>query len=188
MFDARQDDKPLWTLNAHNEGVNGMALSTQCPDCLVTASSDKTMKIWDISENHPTCVQERNLKLGTLHCLDGCPDAPFVMVVGGDKPDNNLKVLDIRESAAVRSRFGNRSLKNPLNFAEFGYNTANEAGTTVNVHDKENNVNGSGDLVYASKMNDVEMSDKGETLSNPVSSGAAKKFLNKKKKKKRKEF
>ena len=131
MFDARQDKKSLWTLNAHSEGVNGMSLSTQCPDCLITASSDKTVKVWDISESNPTFVLERDPKLGTLHCLDGCPDAPFVVVAGGDKPDNNLKVFDIRENAAVRSRFGSRELKNPLNFASFGYSTANDAEPSV---------------------------------------------------------
>jgi periodic tryptophan protein 1 len=51
------DDKSVWTLNAHYEGINGLSLSSQCPDCLITGSSDKTMKIWDISNNQPTCVQ-----------------------------------------------------------------------------------------------------------------------------------
>ena len=191
MFDARQD-KSLWTLNAHSEGVNGMSLSTQCPDCLITASSDKTVKVWDISDNTPTFVLERNFNLGTLHCLEGCPDAPFVMVAGGDKPDNNLKVFDIRENAAVRSRFGNRELKNPLNYANFGFNTANDAEPTV--ENESNSINGSSAVNLNgthnnSKSQDIEMEDSNNTFPKPASGGAAKKFLNKnKKKKKKKEF
>merc|ERR1719414_2809504 len=180
------------TLNAHSEGVNGMSLSTQCPDCLITASSDKTVKVWDITENNPTFVLERDPKLGTLHCLEGCPDAPFVVVAGGDKPDNNLKVFDIRENAAVRSRFGNRELKNPLNYANFGFNTANDAEPTVENESNSinsssaSNLNGTHDN---SKSQDIEMEESNNTLSKPVSGGAAKKFLNKnKKKKKKKEF
>ena len=95
MFDVRNDSKPLWTLQAHSEAVNGLTLSTQCPDMLTTVSSDKTMKVWDISGNRPFCVQERDMSLGELHCLDACPDAPFVICMGGDKPAQNLKVRNL---------------------------------------------------------------------------------------------
>ena len=187
LFDARQDNKYVWTLNAHSEGVNGMVLSTQCPDCLVTASSDKTIKIWDIANGQPTCIQERNLNLGTLHCLDGCPDAPFVMVLGGDNTSNNMKVFDIRESATVRSRFGGRELKNPLRFSDFGYSTVNDAEAARNIEQQKINTAQS-DLVNSGKVKDAEMFDKSETFPKPASGGAAKKFLNKKKKKKKKQF
>ena len=190
MFDARQDDKSLWTLNAHAEGVNGMSLSTQCPDCLITGSSDKTIKVWDISDGKPSCIKEQDLRLGTVHCLEGCPDAPFVIVAGGDKQDNNLKVLDIREHAAVRSRFGNRNLQNPLKHADFGYNTANDAEVSyqtkakTTTHDYMNN-----HKMVDEKIKDTEMMDSSDKVTPPVSGGAAKKFLKKdKKKKKKKEF
>ena len=45
LFDVRREDKPVWTLSAHSDGVNGLVLSPQCPDCLVTVSSDETMKV-----------------------------------------------------------------------------------------------------------------------------------------------
>ena len=103
--------------------------------------------------------------------------------MGGDKPDNNLKVLDIRESASVRSRFGNRDLKNPLKYAEFGFNTANEAeitnDTTENIKVEHN------ELVNGSTGKDVEMQDNANSFPKPASGGAAKKFLKKKKKKKK---
>lgn len=99
-FDARMEGKALWTLNAHHEGVNGMALSPQCPDCLITGSSDKTIKVWDISDNRPTLVAERDLKVGLVHCLGVCPDAPFVVAVGGDQASNHVKVMDVREFSA----------------------------------------------------------------------------------------
>ena len=182
-FDARQDDKPLWTLNAHSEGVNGMSLSSQCPDCLVTASSDKTIKVWDIADGKPTCIEERNLKLGTLHSLDGCPDAPFVIVAGGDKADNNLKVLDIRESASVRSRFGSRKLKNPFSYADFGFSTADEADITEGL--TGNSIVQQNEVVNGATGKDVEMLDNANSFPKPVSGGAAKKFLKKKKKKKK---
>ena len=57
------------------------------------------LQVWDIADDSPKCVQEREMKLGRLHCAEGCPDAPFVVCMGGDKNSDNLKVLDVRESA-----------------------------------------------------------------------------------------
>ncbi len=41
LFDVRREGRPVWTLSAHSGSVNGMALSSQCPGCLVTVASDK---------------------------------------------------------------------------------------------------------------------------------------------------
>ena len=60
------------------------------------------MKVWDVAGNQPTCIQEKSMQMGLLHCGEGCPDAPFVVAFGGDKPQDNLKIMDLRESAAGR--------------------------------------------------------------------------------------
>ena len=98
-FDVRREDKPVWTLSAHSEGINGLGLSSQCPDCVVTVSSDEAIKIWDISNDKPACVKEREMKLGKILCAELCPDAPFVVCVGGDNRADNFRVMDIRENA-----------------------------------------------------------------------------------------
>ena len=55
LFDVRREDKPVWTLSAHSDGVNGLVLSPQCPDCLITVSSDETMKVTDpASSQYPS--------------------------------------------------------------------------------------------------------------------------------------
>lgn len=118
---------PLWTLSAHSEAVTGLSLSPHCPGTVTTVSQDRTMKVWDISESQPSFVFERDLNLGTLHTVQACPDAPFVVCMGGDKQSDNFKVLDLRESQLVRKRFGQRKLQNPLNTSEFGFATADEA-------------------------------------------------------------
>ena len=57
---------------------------------------------------------KRDVKLGQLPTLVSCPDVPLMCCMGGRKSSDNLKVVDIRDGAQVRSRFGIRQLQNPL--------------------------------------------------------------------------
>jgi len=126
-IDVRKDSDPVWTLSAHSEAVTGLTMSTQCPGCICTVSQDKVLKVWDIAGESPQFVCERDVKLGQLQTMGACPDAPFVVCMGGDKSGDNMKVLDVRESAQVRARFGKRLLQNPLKTADFGFATADDA-------------------------------------------------------------
>jgi len=129
-IDTRKSDKPLWTLSAHSEAVTGLSLSPQVPGLVTTVSSDQVMKVWDIAGDQPAFVTEREVKLGQLHVLASCPDAPFVVCMGGDKSSDNFKVMDVRESSQVKQRFGSRVLQNPLMTSDFGFKTADEAEPT----------------------------------------------------------
>lgn len=95
MVDARNEKQCLWSLNAHFEGINGMTLSPQREGFLVTASSDKTLKGWDITGASPRMVYEKDLKMGLLHSLDGCPEEGFLFAVGGDNPAHNMQLVDL---------------------------------------------------------------------------------------------
>ena len=181
--DLRTDKLPVWTLSAHSEAVTGLSLSSQCPGCLVTSSQDRLLKVWDISGPAPSFVTERDMRLGLLHDLAACPDAPFVVCVGGDKKDDNFKVWDIREAAAVKARFGKRTLQNPLNTAEFGFNTADEAEATEEMETDA--------ITGLKSMNITDTESKEETTDIRIktttsSGGAASKFKKKNKEKKKK--
>lgn len=129
-IDTRKDNTALWTLSAHSEAVTGLTLSSQVTGLVTTVSSDKVMKVWDIAGDQPTFVTERDLKLGELHVVSSCPDAPFVVCMGGDKPSDNFKVMDVRESSQVKQRFGSRLLQNPLKTSDFGFATLDDAEPT----------------------------------------------------------
>jgi len=174
-LDSRSPGSPLWTLAAHTEAVTGISLSPQCPGCLVTVSQDKALKVWDVSGAAPEFVAERAVKLGALHTVLACPDAPFVFCMGGDKVDDNLKVWDVRESAAVLGRFGPRPLLNPLNTADFGFPTAAAAEPAEGMEEE---------------LGALSLKPDPQPTKPSVSGGAISKFKKKgkEKKKKKKEF
>lgn len=101
-YDVRAD-APVFTLNAHDDSVV-LALSSEIKGCLVTASADNFLKVWDVSEK-PTCVLSRDMKMGRIHFVSGCPDAPFLFAVGGEK--DGLRMLDLMETTAGKEHFIN---------------------------------------------------------------------------------
>jgi len=176
-----RNEKALWTLSAHTEEVTSISLSSQCPGCMVTTSADKTMKVWDILNDKPEFVMEQPGKVGLIQGMEGCPDAPFVIAMGGDKADSNFKVLDIREDAQVRQRFGSRKLQNPLNFSPFGYETADQAEPAESM-DADATADELGSMSLSMEPNTASSS----SSTKPKSGGAAAKFKKKDKKKKKK--
>ncbi|XP_060530527.1 periodic tryptophan protein 1 homolog [Cylas formicarius] len=108
-FDCRKGK--LWGVPAHNKEVTGLTVSDQCPGLLVTASPDELVKIWDIYEGQePKLVFEKVFSMGNLHCVELCPDSPFVISLGGDKKSNNFTVFDLRNIDEVTNTFGSRTL------------------------------------------------------------------------------
>ncbi|XP_023227046.1 periodic tryptophan protein 1 homolog [Centruroides sculpturatus] len=103
-LDAR-NDKPVYVIKAHFEAVTGLSLSTQCAGCLVTASTDGTIKIWDISNNHPDFIEEKKLNVGSIHALALSTDSPFLFAAGGDDRSNNFTVWDFGNMKSVSTRF-----------------------------------------------------------------------------------
>ena len=59
---------------------------------------DETIKIWDVLNDKPRLIEEKNPKLGIIHTLTSCPNYPFVISAGGNNKENNFKVWDMRNS------------------------------------------------------------------------------------------
>ncbi|KAL9257165.1 putative WD repeat-containing protein [Drosera capensis] len=56
------ESKPVFTLHAHNEAVCSISYSPAVPNLLATGSMDKMVKLWDLSNNQPSCVASKNPK------------------------------------------------------------------------------------------------------------------------------
>ncbi|CAH2017678.1 unnamed protein product [Acanthoscelides obtectus] len=78
---------------------------------MVTASPDEMVKTWDYKTGaEPRLVQEKEYKMGNIHCLELCPDTPFVVALGGDNKSHNFTVFDLRNEDVIKHTFAERSL------------------------------------------------------------------------------
>jgi periodic tryptophan protein 1 len=64
-FDARAN-KNIFTIHAHDAACSALSLSSSLPGCLVTGSSDKTVKVWDIKNGTPSCLVSRDVNVVCL--------------------------------------------------------------------------------------------------------------------------
>lgn len=110
-FDARRADaKPLWTVPAHEDSLEALAISAHVPGLLVTGSRDKTIKIWDCAAEGtaPVLVHTlTTLKAGAVFALSFFPDSPFVIATGGQR--GVVHLCDLYALAPVREHFAARA-------------------------------------------------------------------------------
>jgi periodic tryptophan protein 1 len=97
------ESKAVYTIHAHEKAVCSISYSLVAPNLLATGSMDKTVKLWDLTNNQPTCIGSENPKVGAVFSTSFCKDLPFLLAVGGSK--GNLHVWNTLENAEVAQRF-----------------------------------------------------------------------------------
>ncbi|XP_059650930.1 uncharacterized WD repeat-containing protein C17D11.16-like isoform X1 [Cornus florida] len=102
--DPLSELKPSFTLHAHDKAVCTVSYNTLAPNLLATGSSDKTVKLWDLSNNQPSCIASRNPKVGAVFSISFAEDGPFLLAIGGSK--GKLDVWDTLSDAGVSRRYG----------------------------------------------------------------------------------
>jgi periodic tryptophan protein 1 len=104
-FDVRNTSQSVFTLQAHGKSITSMDLSTLVPNCLVTASLDKDVKLWNISENRPSHIVTRNLEVGKVFSVSFTldPENPFLVSVGGTTED--VTIWDAATHKQVKDTF-----------------------------------------------------------------------------------
>ncbi|KAM3708922.1 hypothetical protein ACJW31_02G133300 [Castanea mollissima] len=103
--DATSQLKPSFTLHAHDKAVCTVSYNPSAPNLLATGSEDKMVKLWDLSNNQPSCVASTNPKVGAVFSMSFSEDSPFLLAMGGSK--GKLKVWDVLSDDRVHQRFGN---------------------------------------------------------------------------------
>ncbi|WCJ25031.1 Transducin/WD40 repeat-like superfamily protein [Euphorbia peplus] len=110
--DSTSELKPSFTLHAHNKAVTSVSYNPSVPNLLATGSEDKMVKLWDLTNNQPSCIASQNPKAGGVFSISFSGDNPSLLAIGGSK--GTVEVWDTSSDAGVCKRFGNYSTKNVL--------------------------------------------------------------------------
>ncbi|KAL0727541.1 hypothetical protein Bca4012_023634 [Brassica carinata] len=100
------DLRPSYTIQAHDQdkGVSSISYNTSAPNLLATGSMDKTVKLWDLSNNEPSCISSHKPKAGAVFSISFSVDNPFLLAIGGSKGE--LHVWDTLLDANVARKYG----------------------------------------------------------------------------------
>ena len=113
-FDVRnvpnnpQESKPVWSLQAHDSSVSSFDINPSVPGFIVTCSTDKEVKVWNITDNKPSMVVSRKPDVGKIFSTTFAPDADvsFRLAVAGSK--GTVQIWDTSTNGAVRRAFAER--------------------------------------------------------------------------------
>lgn len=96
--------KPLWRLSAHDKPACALSFCPSASGLLATASTDKTVKLWDVSGDSPLPLATERPNLGAVFAAAFCgADAPHLLAMGGAK--GSVGVWDVRSVKAVAKRW-----------------------------------------------------------------------------------
>lgn len=100
--------KPVWTLQAHDSSVSSFDVNAHIPGFLVTGSTDKTVKLWNVADNKPNMVVSRKMEVGKIFSATFAPDqeVSFRLAVAGSK--GNVQIWDTSTNGPVRRAFSAR--------------------------------------------------------------------------------
>ncbi|KAI4378911.1 hypothetical protein MLD38_016330 [Melastoma candidum] len=94
-----------FTIHAHEKATSTVSYNPLVPNILATGSYDKTVKIWDLTNNQPSCLVSRNPSAGFVYSVSFSGENPFMLTIGGSS--GTLKLWDTFSSAALSGRHRN---------------------------------------------------------------------------------
>lgn len=102
------ESKPVWSLQAHDSSVSSFDINRTIPGFLVTGSTDKEVKLWNVENDRPNLVVTRKLDVGKVFSTGFAPDpeVSFRLAVAGSK--GTVQIWDASTNGAVRRTFVSR--------------------------------------------------------------------------------
>ena len=90
---------PVFTLEAHERATTSLSLCPGAPALLLTCSTDRMLKLWDIAGGKPSLVATNNPQIGAVFSAGFAPSVPYLVGCAGSKGE--VAVWDILADAAV---------------------------------------------------------------------------------------
>ncbi|KNA06714.1 hypothetical protein SOVF_178500 [Spinacia oleracea] len=101
--------KASFTIHAHDKAASSISYNASVPNLLASGSIDKMVKLWDLSNNQPSCVASRNPKAGAVFAVSFSQENPLWLAIGGSK--GQLEVWDTSNEAGVAKKFNKINAK-----------------------------------------------------------------------------
>ena len=110
--------QPVWTLQAHDDAVSSLDVNSVIPGFLATGSSDKLVKLWNITPTGPSMIVSRKVGVGRVFSTKFAsdPEVAFRLAVSGSK--GALQVWDTSTNVGVRRAFANQVSSTEANKGE----------------------------------------------------------------------
>ncbi len=96
LFDMKSSTNPLFTLSAHNTAATAIDWNPFLPNTFLTASSDKSVKLWDTSSGEPACLMTKQLDLGKIFTASFSMDSPYLVAAAGS--NGIVEILNFNEN------------------------------------------------------------------------------------------
>lgn len=106
---ATKKPSPVWTLQAHDDSVSAFDVNPRIPGFLATGSTDKFVKLWQVSPSGPSMVVSRNMEeVGKVFSVGFAPDdeVAFRLNIAGSR--GVVKIWDTSTNGGVRRTFAER--------------------------------------------------------------------------------
>ncbi|GKC28672.1 uncharacterized WD repeat-containing protein [Tanacetum coccineum] len=69
---------------------------------IATGSEDKMVKLWDLSNNQPSCIASQNRKAGAVFSLSFSEDCPFLLALGGSKGKLEVSIATVLDQPTIK--------------------------------------------------------------------------------------
>jgi periodic tryptophan protein 1 len=100
--------KTMFTVQAHRKAVSDIGFSSRVPGLMMTASGDKYVKMWDVSEAKADCVAGKAMAVGEVYAAAFNPDLPFTVAAAGS--NGKTAIWEADENADIARVFKDRTL------------------------------------------------------------------------------
>lgn len=108
FYDPRNPSESLSVLDAHPKSVTCIdfcGVSVDGSSLFLTASSDKSAKIWSIDQSSTTfnCLLSKEMGVGKIFAAGFLPDAPLIIGAAGNR--GNVNMWNLKKEDVIKSFF-----------------------------------------------------------------------------------
>ena len=131
---SKKNDAINFTFQAHDQTTSGVSFSQRVPGMMATASIDKTVKVWDVSDlqsseaGGPRLVAYKTMNVGKLFALQYNPDDPFLLAAAGDT--GMVAVWESDELETIESYFKQRVVPSKSTYSNLQQTTNNSSNNS----------------------------------------------------------